>query len=308
MARPVLHYQQLNKKWWGEAVMTAAYLLNRFPNTVHRDTSPYEVVYGVTSDLGNWHVFGSRGFVHVDKSRRSKWDSKAHGCIFLGYAPGSKAYGVWYDEDQRLVTTRTIRLDERGAPAYRDVPDQVGDFVPQVLDIDPDVTSGSVPAVIPAPQVDITVEYIEMEEAPIDMEVDEARFPQHDQVAVYRQASQHEQWTSGEAELSASALPTSMPQPQLRPASSEQGDNRMVFRDAHVRGRTCYDLPRILPCSPLRDQLQHEPLTLPPIERPATREPLLLETPRSPSPSVTSDDIIEPDPKRPRTSDGYCRR
>ncbi|OWZ09993.1 hypothetical protein PHMEG_00017222 [Phytophthora megakarya] len=38
--------------------------------------------------------------------------------------------------------TRTIRLDERGALPYRDVPDQAGDFVRQVLDIDPDVTGG----------------------------------------------------------------------------------------------------------------------------------------------------------------------
>ncbi|OWZ08869.1 polyprotein [Phytophthora megakarya] len=83
MARSRLHYQQLNKTWWGEALMTAVYLLNRLPNTAHSGTTPHELVYGVKPDLGHLRVFGSRGFVHVDKSRRSKWDSKAHSCIFL---------------------------------------------------------------------------------------------------------------------------------------------------------------------------------------------------------------------------------
>ncbi|OWZ11240.1 LOW QUALITY PROTEIN: polyprotein [Phytophthora megakarya] len=94
--------------------MTAVYLLNRLPNTAHSGTTPHELVYGVKPDLSHLRVFGSRGFIHVDKSLRSKWDSKAHSCISLGYAAGSKAYRVWDEEDQRLVTSRTVHLDERG--------------------------------------------------------------------------------------------------------------------------------------------------------------------------------------------------
>ncbi|OWZ14396.1 polyprotein [Phytophthora megakarya] len=84
MAKSMLHYQQLNKKWWREVIITAVYLFNRLPNTARRDTTPYELVYDVKPDLGSLRVFGSIGFVHVDKSRGSKWDNKAHHCIILG--------------------------------------------------------------------------------------------------------------------------------------------------------------------------------------------------------------------------------
>ncbi|OWZ09992.1 hypothetical protein PHMEG_00017221 [Phytophthora megakarya] len=44
----------------GEAIMTAVYLLTHLPHTARRDTTPYELVYGVISDLGNLRVFGSK--------------------------------------------------------------------------------------------------------------------------------------------------------------------------------------------------------------------------------------------------------
>ncbi|OWZ05447.1 LOW QUALITY PROTEIN: Retroelement [Phytophthora megakarya] len=60
MARSMLHYQRLNQKCWGEAIMTAVYLLTRLPRTARRDTTLYELVYGVKSDSGNLRVFGSK--------------------------------------------------------------------------------------------------------------------------------------------------------------------------------------------------------------------------------------------------------
>lgn len=71
--------------------------------------------------VANLRVFGSRSFMHVDKSKRSKWDRKAHRCIFLGYADASKAYRVWDLDDERLVVTRTVALDEHPPSEYSDV-------------------------------------------------------------------------------------------------------------------------------------------------------------------------------------------
>ncbi|CEG49973.1 uncharacterized protein PHALS_07706 [Plasmopara halstedii] len=58
-------------------------------------------------------IFGSRGFVHIDKSKRSKLNAKAHLRLLLGCAEGSKLKEFGGGEAKRLVTTRTIHSDER---------------------------------------------------------------------------------------------------------------------------------------------------------------------------------------------------
>ncbi|KAI9906740.1 hypothetical protein PsorP6_016208 [Peronosclerospora sorghi] len=72
--------------------------------------------------MSHMRVFGSRGFVYVDSSKRSKFDPKAHRCIFLRYAENSKAYRVYDIDDQRVVVSRTIALDESPPSKYVPVP------------------------------------------------------------------------------------------------------------------------------------------------------------------------------------------
>ena len=85
--------------------MAATYTQNRLPKSVRHDTSPYELLWKKKPSLGHMRVFGSRGYVYVESSRRKKFDAKAHRCIFLGYAEGSKAYRVWDSDTQILVVT-----------------------------------------------------------------------------------------------------------------------------------------------------------------------------------------------------------
>ncbi|GMF31614.1 unnamed protein product [Phytophthora fragariaefolia] len=90
-------------------------------NSARPHVSPLEVFTGVKPSLEHFRVFGPRCFVHVDKSKRVKLDAKAHPCLFLGYAEASKAYRVWGYDDKRLVTARTVQLDERAPSPYQDV-------------------------------------------------------------------------------------------------------------------------------------------------------------------------------------------
>ncbi|KAE9091335.1 hypothetical protein PF005_g18013 [Phytophthora fragariae] len=122
MARSMLLYMGLELEWWGEAVNAAVYTINRVPNTARPHVSPFEVFFGKRPDLSHLRVFGSRGFVHVEKSKRSKWDPKAHHCIFLGYSDTSKAYRVWDLETERVLTSRTVLLDENPPASYSNLP------------------------------------------------------------------------------------------------------------------------------------------------------------------------------------------
>lgn len=139
MARSMLHYMNVDRQWWGEAVVTATYIVNRIPNTARPDMSPLEVLTGTRPSLEHLKVFGSPGFIKIDDSKRSKWDSKAHRCIFLGYSDTTKGFRVWDIDGQRIVTTRTIQLDERPPPSHSNVMlirDGGGDYVPLMEDDD----------------------------------------------------------------------------------------------------------------------------------------------------------------------------
>ncbi|KAE8982274.1 hypothetical protein PR003_g24742 [Phytophthora rubi] len=115
MARSMMHYMALELEGWGEAV-NAVNTINRVPNTAR--PHPFEVFFGKRPDLSHLQGFSSREFVHVMKSKRSKWDPKAHRSIFLGYSNTSKAYRVWDLETERVLTSRNVLLDEIPPASY----------------------------------------------------------------------------------------------------------------------------------------------------------------------------------------------
>ena len=51
-------------KFWGEAVLTAAYLINRIPTSIHKGCSPYETLHGVPPDYKQLRAFGSACYTH----------------------------------------------------------------------------------------------------------------------------------------------------------------------------------------------------------------------------------------------------
>ena len=78
----------------GEAIMTSVYTINRIPNTASSNTNPCETLYGSKPDLSYFRVFGCTGYLRVEDCKRTKWDSKANKCIYLGYSDTSKGYRV----------------------------------------------------------------------------------------------------------------------------------------------------------------------------------------------------------------------
>nr|CCA22300.1 putative polyprotein [Albugo laibachii Nc14] len=90
-ARSMLTHKNVEKEWWAEAVKKAASLPIGFP-TVDDPTRDRSKLVLVSNQIGQLRVFGSTGFAHFDKSKRSNLDAKAYSCSFLGYADDSKAY------------------------------------------------------------------------------------------------------------------------------------------------------------------------------------------------------------------------
>ncbi|KAG2893183.1 hypothetical protein PC117_g23843 [Phytophthora cactorum] len=61
MARCMLYHEGIEKKWYVEVVITAAWVINRIPNSVTVKT-PYAIVYRTKPQLKNMKVFGALGY------------------------------------------------------------------------------------------------------------------------------------------------------------------------------------------------------------------------------------------------------
>ncbi|XP_010468354.1 PREDICTED: uncharacterized protein LOC104748404 [Camelina sativa] len=60
----LLFQARLPIKFWGEAVLTTAYLINRTPSSIHKGVSPYEILHGCKPAYDQLRVFGSACYVH----------------------------------------------------------------------------------------------------------------------------------------------------------------------------------------------------------------------------------------------------
>ncbi|GMF33983.1 unnamed protein product [Phytophthora lilii] len=117
MARGMLYYENVEKKWWAEAVNTAAWIINRIPNSVTVKT-PYETVYKSKPQLKNLKVFGAIGYAHIPDEKRQKLDAKAFKCRFLGYEDGVKGYRVLELSTGNVKVVRTVKFMETTNPAH----------------------------------------------------------------------------------------------------------------------------------------------------------------------------------------------
>lgn len=102
MTRCLLRDAEMDKRYWGEAINTANYLLNRLPCSATGKT-PFELWSGKLPDYKHLRIFGSAAYVHVPKEKRKKLDQKSIRMIFVGYADGRKAYRC-LDPDTDAVT------------------------------------------------------------------------------------------------------------------------------------------------------------------------------------------------------------
>jgi hypothetical protein len=111
MARALLKQRGMPAVFWGEAVVTAVYILNRSPTKALNGRTPYEAWHGCKPVVSHLRVFGCLAFGkelgHIGKLN----DMSTLG-VFIGYADGSKAYRILDPGTQRVRTTRDVVFDE----------------------------------------------------------------------------------------------------------------------------------------------------------------------------------------------------
>jgi transposase InsO family protein len=108
--RAMVHNAGLNKRFWGEAVLTAAYLVNRSPSeAIKTDKTPYELWHNQKQKLKCLRVFGCTAYVH-NKTRKHKFDEKSIKGILVGYVPNG--YKIFNANTRKFVVARDVVFDE----------------------------------------------------------------------------------------------------------------------------------------------------------------------------------------------------
>ncbi|RVW83276.1 Retrovirus-related Pol polyprotein from transposon TNT 1-94 [Vitis vinifera] len=118
VARCLMFSSNVPNYFWGEAILTATYLINRMPSRVLTFQSPRQLFLkqfphtrAASSDLP-LKVFGCTTFVHVYPQNHSKFAPRANKCIFLGYSPTQKGYKCYSPTNKRFYTTMDVSFFE----------------------------------------------------------------------------------------------------------------------------------------------------------------------------------------------------
>lgn len=106
--RCMIRVAQLPKPFWGEAVLTVVYLINRSPS-VPLDFNLSERKW-IGKDVSYFYlkVSGCKAFAHIPKEQRSKLDDKTICCIFLGYGGAKFGYRLWDPEKRKIIRSRDV--------------------------------------------------------------------------------------------------------------------------------------------------------------------------------------------------------
>lgn len=112
MARSMMKAKKMPGWLWGEAVLTAVFILNRSPTRSVEGKTPFEAWYGLKPPVHFLRTFGCVAHVKVPGGRQPKLDDRSVPTVFIGYEPGSKAYRFYNPDTGRVIISRDAVFDE----------------------------------------------------------------------------------------------------------------------------------------------------------------------------------------------------
>ena len=111
-ARIMLTSANLPKNYWGEAVNTANFVLNRIAaGKGETRMSPFEKLFKKKPNLLDMHEFGTEAYVMIPAEKRRKLSEKAEKMIFVGYDDMAKGYR-FANVNNKIRVSREVKFLE----------------------------------------------------------------------------------------------------------------------------------------------------------------------------------------------------
>jgi len=137
-ARTLLLHTHVPLKFWGEAILTACYLINRMPSSVLQNQVPHSILFPHEHIFSlPLRVFGCTCFVHDLTPGKDKLTARSVKCVFLGYTRFQKGYRCYSPTLNRFFVSADVTFLESN-PFFSAA----------------DTTSPSISEVLPVPYLD----------------------------------------------------------------------------------------------------------------------------------------------------------
>ena len=110
---------QVPKRFWGDAILTTTFLINRMPSRVLQFKTPLHTLsqYHSLPSLLNIpsKVFGCTCYIHVYQHQRGKMDPRARKCLFVGYSATQKGYQCYHPPSGKVFVSIDVTFLEHEA-------------------------------------------------------------------------------------------------------------------------------------------------------------------------------------------------
>ncbi|GJY99940.1 retrotransposon protein, putative, ty1-copia subclass [Tanacetum coccineum] len=120
MVTAMLISSGMSQDMWGEAILTATYLLNKIPRKEKEET-PYELWMGRKPSYQYLRVWGCLAMVAVPTPKAQKIGLKYVDCIFIGYAKKSTAYRFIVHELKNPDIQYNTIMESRNASFFENI-------------------------------------------------------------------------------------------------------------------------------------------------------------------------------------------
>lgn len=153
IARTLLFQAVLPTKFWGENVLTTAYLINHTPTSLLAGKTPYKILHSTPPSYENLCVFGSLCYAQRHSALKDKFQERNRKCIFVGYPHGQKGWYVFDVESHDFFVSRDVIFQEDVFPFVQQkglsLDTTTASVLPPTMVVDDDDFFSSIPVMMP---------------------------------------------------------------------------------------------------------------------------------------------------------------